>query len=305
MKTKVSRPWFRFMILTLVLAQALVLAACGGAAGNKRVVVASKDFTEQFILGEMYAQLLEANGFTVERKLDLGGTPVAQEAITSGQIDIYPEYTGTGLLTVLKQPVNSDPQAVFQTVKDMYQEQFNLAWLEPAPMNNTQALAMTREGAQQHGITTISDMAAKAGELTMAGPPEFQEREDGLPGIMKAYGEFQLEEYKAVDPGLRYQALTSGQADVVVAFGTDGEIAAFDLVTLEDDKGLFPPYQVAPVVRGEILERYPEIAEILNGLAPLLTDDVMRTLNYEVSGNQKEPADVARDFLTQQGLLGQ
>jgi osmoprotectant transport system substrate-binding protein len=293
------------IILFLILAQAALLAGCGGASQDKSVVVASKDFTEQFILGEMYAQLLENHGYTVERKLNLGGTPVAQEAITSGQIDIYPEYTGTGLLTVLKLPVSSDPQAVFQSVADAYKEQWNLIWLEPAPMNNTQALAMTQEGAQAHGVRTISDMAAKAGELTMAGPPEFQEREDGLPGIMQTYGNFQLKEYKAVDPGLRYQALTSGQADVVVAFGTDGEISAFDLITLEDDKGLFPPYQVAPVVRGEVLEQNPEIRDILNSLAPLLTDDVMRRLNYEVSGNGREPAEVAEEFLAQSGLLQQ
>ncbi len=298
-----KRRVLRSIIFFLVIVQVVLLAACGGASGSKSVVVASKDFTEQFILGEMYAQLLEHNGFTVERKLNLGGTPVAQEAITTGQIDIYPEYTGTGLLTVLKLPVNSDPQAVYQSVADAYRDQWNLVWLEPAPMNNTQALAMTREGAEQHGVRTISDMAAKASELTMAGPPEFQEREDGLPGIMAAYGNFQLQEYRAVDPGLRYQALTSGQADVVVAFGTDGEIAAFDLVTLEDDRGLFPPYQVAPIVRGEILESYPEVEEILNGLAPLLTDDVMRQLNYEVSGNGREPADVAEEFLVQSGLV--
>jgi len=270
---------------------------------NTTIRVASKDFTEQFILGEMYAMVLENAGFTVERKLNLGGTPVAQAALLSKEIDIYPEYTGTGLLTVLKQPASSDRQQVFETVNTMYQEQFQLTWLEPSPMNNTQALAMTREGAEKFGIKTISDMAAKAGELTMAGPPEFQEREDGLPGIQVAYGNFQLKEYKSVDPGLRYQALTEGQADVVVAFGTDGEIAANDLVLLEDDKNLFPPYQVAPVVRSEVLEANPGIAEALNALSPLLTDEVMQRLNYEVSGNQREPADVAREFLQQSGLI--
>lgn len=290
-------------VLLLFLAH-LLLAACASAGTQaKRVTVASKDFTEQFILGEMYAQLLEENGFQVERKINLGGTPVAHEALLSEQIDLYPEYTGTGLLTVLKLPVNSDRQQVFDTVSEQYKTQFNLVWLEPAPMNNTQALAMTQEGSQSFGVVTISDMAAKASELVMAGPPEFQEREDGLPGIQQVYGDFQLQEYKAVDPGLRYQALTSGQADVVVAFGTDGEISAFNLVTLEDDKNLFPPYQVAPVVRQEVLDEHPEIRDILNGLAPRLTDEVMRSLNYEVSGNGREPADVAKEFLTQEGLI--
>jgi osmoprotectant transport system substrate-binding protein len=188
-------------------------------------------------------------------------------------------------------------------VRDAYREQFQLDWLDPAPMNNTQGLAMTREGAERFGVRTISDMAAKAGELVMAGPPEFQEREDGLPGLKAAYGDFQLKEYRSIEPGLRYQALTGAQADVIVAFGTDGEIAAFDLVVLEDDRELFPPYQVAPVVRQAALEANPAIAEALNPLAPLLTDEVMRQLNYEVSGNQREPSEVASEFLREAGLL--
>lgn len=295
--------------LSLILAALmLLLSACEGipitGQGDQATIrVGSKDFTEQFLIGEMYALVLENAGFKVERKLNLGGTPVAQQALLSNEIDLYPEYTGTGLLTVLKQPVSSDREEVFNTVHDMYLEQFNLVWLEPSPMNNTQALAMTREGAAKYGIKTISDMVAVADQLVMAGPPEFQEREDGLPGLKAAYGDFNLREYRAVDPGLRYQALTEGESDVVVAFGTDGEIAAFDLVLLEDDKGLFPPYQVAPVVRQDVLEANPEIETALNTLAPVLTDEVMRELNYEVSGNQREPADVAREFLTEQGLI--
>ncbi len=300
MEKRKRRRWVAVLVIV-----ALLLGACGpgGRQAGETIRVASKDFTEQFILGEMYALLLENAGFQVERKLNLGGTPVAQQALLNKEIDLYPEYTGTGLLTVLKLPANSDPQQVYQTVKTEYQKQFGLVWLEPAPMNNTQALAMTQEGAEKFGIRTISDMAAKAGELVMVGPPEFQEREDGLPGIRKVYGDFQLKQYKAVDPGLRYQALTSGQADVTVAFGTDGEIAAFNLVVLEDDQGLFPPYQVAPVVRQEVLDAHPQIAEALNPLQSRLTNEVMQRLNYEVSGKQREPADVAREFLEGEGLL--
>ena len=137
----------------------------------------------------------------------------------------------------------------------------------------------------------------------MVGPPEFQEREDGLPGIKKVYGDFQLKAYKAVDPGLRYKSLVDGEADVAVAFGTDGQISAFKLVVLEDDKNLFPPYQVAPVVRQQTLDANPKVAEALNALAPKLTDDTMRRLNYEVDGNKREPADVAKEFLTKEGLI--
>ncbi|NJN56824.1 MAG: quaternary ammonium transporter [Leptolyngbyaceae cyanobacterium SL_5_9] len=293
----------------LALFTALIIVSCTGGGGDTEntdaatIRVGSKDFTEQFIIGEMYALVLEDAGFQVERKLNLGGTPVAQAALESNEIDLYPEYTGTGLLTVLKQPANSDQEEVYQTVADSYKEQFNLIWLEPSPMNNTQALAMTQEGSDSLGVKTISDLAAQAGELTMIGPPEFEAREDGLPGIKAVYGDFELEEYKAVDPGLRYQALVDGEADVAVAFSTDGEIAAFDLVLLEDDKQLFPPYQVAPVVRQEALDANPGIADALNELSPLLTNEVMQQLNYEVSGNQREPAEVAREFLTQEGLI--
>jgi osmoprotectant transport system substrate-binding protein len=300
MKTMVR--WFTAL---LVLSLAAVLTACGGqgAAAKPTVIVASKDFTEQFILGEMYALLLEDAGYTVTRKLNLGGTPVTQQALLDKQIDVYPEYTGTGLLTVLKLPVMNDKAAVFNTVKTEYETQFGLTWLDAAPMNNTQALAMTKNRAAELGIATFSDMVAKASELVLIGPPEFAEREDGIPGLKSVYGEFEFKEFKAVDPGLRYQALVNGEADVVVAFGTDGEIAAFGLMLLADDKNLYPPYQVAPVIRKELVDQNPEIATILNSLAPLLTDDVMQGLNNEVSGNGREPADVAREFLVEKGLL--
>ncbi len=277
--------------------------AQGNSPAGQVIKVGSKDFTEAFILGEMYALALEDAGLPVERKLNLGGTPVAQAALLAGQIDIYPEYTGTALLTVLKLPTKTDQTEVFNEVSKAYAEKFKLDWLAPAPMNNTQALAMTKAGAAKFGIKTISDMAAKAKDLTMIGPPEFEVREDGLPGIQKAYGNFQIKAYKGVDPGLRYKGLVDGQADVVVAFGTDGEISAFDLVLLEDDKKLFPPYQVAPVVRQDTLAAHPKIREVLDAIAPKLTDATMQKLNYEVSGNKKEPAAVAKEFLVREGLI--
>jgi osmoprotectant transport system substrate-binding protein len=278
----------RAMLLTLVvLVLTPLMAGCGGG-GQKEITIGSKDFAEQYVLAEMYALLLEDAGFTVERKLGLAGTPVAQAALVNGEIDLYPEYTGTGLLTVLKLPVESDREVVYQKVKDGYAEQFDLVWLDPAPMNNAQALAVTQEVSDQYGITTISDMVANASDLIMVGPPEFPEREDGLPGLKKVYGKFELEEYRPVGKALRYEALANG---------------ALNLIVLEDDKGMFPPYQVAPVVRAEVLDEYPEIADILNELAPLLTSDTMRRLNYKVTGEQQEPIDVAREFLQQEGLL--
>lgn len=302
------RKWSRrfLVLLCFPLLIALTVAACNSGStnnANEAIKVGSKDFTEQFILGEMYALALENSGFKVERKLNLGGTPVAQASLKSGAIDLYPEYTGTGLLTVLKLPADNNRQQVYKTVAKEYQEKFSLVWLQPAPMNNTQALVMTQKGAQKYKIKTISDLLAKANQLVMIGPPEFEAREDGLVGLKKVYGDFNLKKFIPADPGLRYQALNQGQADVAVAFGTDGEISAFNLVVLKDDKNLFPPYQVAPVVRQDALNAHAKIRQVLNALAPKLTDRTMQELNYEVSGKQREPADVAKAFLKQAKLL--
>jgi osmoprotectant transport system substrate-binding protein len=304
---KIVRRLLTFLLI-VVLTTAIAVACNSGGAGDDSatpVRVGSKDFTEEFILGEMYALVLENSGLQVERKLNLGGTPVAQSALINDEIDLYPEYTGTALLTVLKLPVNSDRQQVFDTVSSEYKEQFDLVWLNPAPMNNTQALAMTQEKAEQYGIRTISDLVGQAEQLTIVTTPEFQEREDGLPGLKRVYGEFDFKQLIPVDAGLRYEALIRGEADVVEAFGTDGQISAYNLVVLEDDKGLFPPYQVAPVVRQAALDANPAIQDALNNLAPKLTDETMRRLNNEVDGNGREPAEVAQEFLVQEGFIDQ
>jgi osmoprotectant transport system substrate-binding protein len=267
------------------------------------IIVGSKNFTEEFILAEMYALVLENAGFKVERKFDLGGTPVAQAAITSGQIDLYPEYTGTALLTVLKLPTEHNAEKVYQTVSKQYKQKFHLIWLDESPMNDSQALAMTQQASQKYGITDISQMATQASELVMIGPPEFESRQDGLPGLKRVYGDFTLKKYISVSPGLRYQGLLSGDADVVVAFTTDWQIAADNLVVLKDNKGLFPPYHIAPVVREDVLNANPDIATVLNDLAPKITTEVMQKLNGQVGEKQLSPADVAKEFLIQEGLI--
>lgn len=288
----------------LVLITAIAVVACqSGKDSADQIKVASKQFTEQYILGEMYAIILEDRGFKVERKLNLGTTPVIQVGLEKGEIDLYPEYTGTGLTTVLKLPPSSDRLQVFDTITKGYKKKYNLVWLDPAPMNNTWALAMKREDAEKFQIKKISDLQDYASELVLISTSTFGAREDGLPGLEKVYGKFEFKQIKVVDAGLRYQGLMQGEGDVVVAFGTDGEINAFDLVVLEDDKKFFPVYQVAPVVRQETLDKYPGIRDALNYISPLLTDEVMQRLNYEVSGKQQEPADVAREFLIQQELI--
>lgn len=296
------------------------------AQDGEPVAIGSKDFPEQFILAEMYAQLLENEGITVERRLNLGGTAVAHEALVNGEISLYPEYTGTALTVVLGTPISevagtstaspvadagATPTAggideqVYQIVADEYKNQFDLTWLDQSAFNNSQALAVSAEVAEEQGIATISDLAEVAGDLTIVAPPDFVEREDGLQGLQDFYG-MEFGNVLSVAPGVRYQAVDQGQAEVVLAFGTDAEIATYGLVLLEDDRNLWPPYHVAPVVRQETLDANPALAETLNALAPMLTDDVMRELNGRVSGDSaEEPADVAASFLEESGLLAQ
>jgi osmoprotectant transport system substrate-binding protein len=285
-----------------LIAAGLVLPAC--STHRDAVAIGSKNFTEALLLGELYAQLIEDNGHPVRRRLDLGGTDIAMAALRRGEIDMYPEYTGTALLVVLKAQPHGDAVQQFEFVKSEYERLYACTWLDPAPMNNTQALATTRALAARFGLHTLSDVATKAPQLRLGAVPEFEKRSDGLPGLQHAYGGFNFKQIRLVDFGLKYQALLEGDVDIVVAFGTDGAIVADKLVVMQDDKHLFPPYQVAPVIRLDALKARPELAEILNSAAPLLTDTVMRTLNNEIDGPQKrEPADVAQQFIKAHGLI--
>lgn len=302
-----SRVWSITLLLALLLP---TLAACGTSEGsgsgssNTTIRVASKGFTEAELLGHMYGFMLEDAGFKVDKsKLNLGTEQVLFDAIKGDQLDLYAEYTGTAYLSILKKEPNSDPRQVFTVVKDEYKQQHNLAVLEPAPMNNSNAIAMTRETSDRLGVKTIQEFVAKAGQIRMAGPPEFQERPDGLAGMRQKFGPFQLREYKAVDANLKYQPLLQGQVEAAVAFGTDGEISANNLVILQDTTNFFPPYQIAPIVRQQVLDQNPKVAETLNKLAPKLTNEVARRLNNEVTANKKEPATVAREFLQQEELI--
>lgn len=267
------------------------------------IKVGSKNFTEELLLGEMYAQLLERRGFAVERRLNLGGTQIAMASLLRGDIDLYPEYTGTALLTQLHEPPAHDRAAVYRTVKDAYRSRYRLMWLAPAPMNDTQALATTAETSQRLQLRSLSDCARLAPQLRLGAVPEFTDRPDGLPGLRRAYGGFRFKSTQLIDIGLKYKALLNGNVDVVVAFGTDGQIDAHKLVVLEDDRHFFPPYQVAPVVREDALARFPALAATLDPLARHLTDAAMRRLNWLVDGQHQEPADVAQQFLRQASLL--
>jgi osmoprotectant transport system substrate-binding protein len=274
-----------------------------GAAPNGPIQIGSKDFTEAILVAELYAQVLERAGFTVERKFNLGATPIAHEALLKGDIDLYPEYTSTGLQEVLKDTNRyTDAAAILDAVRMGYEEQFQLTWLDASPFNNTNVFATTPAIAQEHELKTISDLATKAPELRLGGPAEFPDRVD-TQGLDEAYGGFvpSFMEFKPLGTGaLRYDALQNGEVDVIVAFGTDGRIAGDKLVVLQDDKSFYPIYNIAPVLRMDTLANNPGIAEALNDVAPLLTDQVMASLNYRVDGPEKaEPGAVVTAFLDQ------
>lgn len=292
----------RYLLVFIVLVLSLLVSACGG--GQSEVRVSSKEFTEQHILGNMYQLVLEDAGINATYS-PLGGTAENHQALLEDQIDVYPEYTGTALLTTLE--MSYDPsmsqEDVYNTVKSAYEEQFNLTWLEQTAFNNTYCLTMPEERAQELNLQTVSDLSQAAPELTFGTTQEFTEREDGLPGLQETYGGFEFEEVVAMDVGLKYSGLVAGEIDVTTCFGTDGQIAAYDLVVLEDDMNFWPPYPVAPVVRQEALDANPGIADALNRLAPLLDGPTMSALNWEVDGNGREADEVAREFLVDNGVI--
>jgi osmoprotectant transport system substrate-binding protein len=315
-------------------ASAIAAASHGALAQDKTITVGSKDFTEQFILGNMYLLVLQDMGLETEDALNLGGTQIAHQALESGDIDTYPEYTGTALVEVLGMSVEdvlagfggaqgATPAAgaaagatpvasgsledyVYNIVKQAYQEQFSLTWLAYSPFNNTQALAVKRSWSEENGVTTISQLAEVAGDLTISAPADFPEREDGLLGLQRVYDAgFADIEVLPVAPGLKYQALLDDEAEVVLAFGTDGQISGYDLIVLEDDLGLWPPYNVAPIVRNEVLHTNPDIETRFNEVTASLTGEVMSGLNWRVDGDEKaEPADVAQEYLEENGFIG-
>lgn len=284
----------------------LVLVGCGngsdsdrdGEIGSKEdltIRVGSKDFTEGLILSELYSLALEDAGYNVERMFNLG-SPVIHGALTNDEIDMYPEYTGTGLLSVLQLPMESDPEAVYETVKAEYEKQFDLVWLDYSEVNNSQGLVITTEKSEELGIKTISDLQEKASEINFASQGEFDVREDGIPGLEEVYGEFDWNSSAIYDNSLKYQVLSNGEADVAPAYTTEGQLTQDEFTLLEDDRQFWPPYNAAPVIQASLVEKQPEIAEVLNHLSAQLNSENMTELNARVDIEREEYEDVAREF---------
>ncbi|MFY9720889.1 MAG: glycine betaine ABC transporter substrate-binding protein [Candidatus Cybelea sp.] len=278
-----------------VLAAAPILARC--EFDRAQVRVGSKNFTESFLIAEIYAQALERAGLRVGRLFNLGSTQIAMAAMERGNIDCYPEYTGTALINVLHDAPIADPRTAYQVVARSFEERYGIVWLDPSPMNDSQGLATTRAIAAAQRLATLSDVAAAAPRLRLATIQEFLARPDGLPGLQRFYGGFQFREVRTYDIALKYRALLENKADVATAFTTDGAIDTDDLVILRDDKHFWPAYNIAPLIRKPALQARPAIARILNAVSSAITDRKARAMNAAIEGSQQDPADVAAAFL--------
>src|ERR1700756_1052673 len=271
---------------------------------NDRIVVGSKNFTESFLLGEIVAQQIEAHTtLKVERRFYLAGTYICQQAILAGRIDAYPEYTGTALTAILKQPASGAREEVYQRVKSEYERRFGLTLGPAFGFNDTFAMEIRGEDARRLNIKTLSQAAAYAPQWRAGFGYEFMERPDGYPGLATAYGLHFAEQPRIMDLGLLARALQSHQIDFAGGNATDGLIPALDLFALEDDRHYFPPYEAAPVIREQTLRQHPEIAPALAALANTISDFEMQQMNYAVDGQHRDTQDVVRDFLKAKRLV--
>ena len=290
------------MLVALSLFILFILAGC--ATDQRKVVIASKPHTEQYIIAEMLTQLIEKHtAIKVEKKFGIGGgTANIHPAMLAGEIDIYPEYTGTGWLYVLKNDPIHNPGELYSKVSKEYMEKFNIKWLGLYGFNNTYALAVNKSLAEKLQLKTSTDLAKVSPELVFGAEYDFFEREDGLLGLEKKY-KFMFKDTREMDIGLKYDAIHSGQVDVINVFSTDGLLKKYELKVLQDDREFFPRYQAATLVRNETLKKYPEIETVLSKLTGQINDQEMTELNYQVEVEKKEPATTARDFLQKKGLL--
>src|SRR5215469_6517053 len=288
--------------LSVILSIALFLPACGPPR-SQRIVVGSKNFTEQAVLGEIFAQQLEAKTkLQVERRFYLAGSLICQQAILSGRIDLYPEYTGTALTAILKEKPSGDRAEVYRRVKNEYERRFNLTLSPALGFEDTFAIEIRGEDARRLHLTTISQAAAYTPKWRAGVGYEFMDRPDGYKGLAATYGLRFAEPPRIMDLGLLARALKEKQVDLIAGNTTDGLIPALDLAVLADDKHYFPPYEAVAVVRRQTVGEHPEVATALNDLAGKISDQEMQQLNYAVDGQHRDLKEVVREFLRKKGL---
>ena len=282
---------------------ALLNAAGCGKRNEDKIVVGSKNFTEQIVLAELFAQQIEAHStLRVERRVNLGGTLICHQALVAGKIDLYPEYTGTALTAVLNDPLQKDPSQVFHRVQEEYRARFNVEVMPPLGFNNTFAMVVRGDDSEKLHLHDISDIAPFAPKWHAGFGYEFMERPDGYLGWAAAYGLHFAGEPRILELGLLYRALADKKVDIVAGNSTDGVIGALHMVALQDDRHYFPPYEAVPLVRRATLEKHPEVGTALSMLAGKISEDEMRRMNYAVDGEQLDPAEVVRAFRTAKGL---
>jgi osmoprotectant transport system substrate-binding protein len=280
----------------------ILIAACSPPRPN-HPVIGAKNFTEQVVLGELLAQEIEAKShLKVERRFYLAGSYICQQALVSGRIDAYVEYTGTALTAILKQPLDRNPQTVLDTVRRLYASRYSVTVGPPLGFENTFAMVIRGDDARRLRLSTLSQASQYTPQWRLGVGYEFEQRPDGLSGLSKSYGLRFAGPPRVMDLGLLYRALNAHQVDMIAANSTDGPIDAFGLTVLEDDKHYFPPYQAVPLVRDDALRRWPQIQAALNALAGRITADDMRTMNEAVDGQHRDPADVVREFRMKKGL---
>ncbi|WP_138751388.1 glycine betaine ABC transporter substrate-binding protein [Paenibacillus sinopodophylli] len=298
MKMSVKKKWFKVAAITMGLA--VMLSACGGKnsnTGNETTIrVGTKDFTENLIVGELYALALEDAGYKVDRIPNITGS-VIHSSLVNNEIDLYPEYTGTGLLSVLKMDLITNPVEVYKTVKEAYEKQFQVTWLNYSQANDGAGLVIRTEVSKKLNIKTITDMQKHATELRFASQGEVDQREDGIPALEKVYGKLNWKSSKVYDNSLKYEVLRNNEADVAPAYTTEGQLVNTDEFTLlEDDKQVWPPYNLAPVVRNNIINANPKVTEIINKISAALDTSIVTALNAKVDVDKEEYEDVAKEF---------
>jgi len=290
----------RFAVL-LCCGLALVTGSCGSR--RNRIVIGSKNFTEQQILGELLAQQLEhQTGLPVERRFYLAGTYICQQALLAGRIDLYVEYTGTALTAILKEKPSSDHEQVYERVKQEYNRRFGLHVGQPLGFDNTFAIVIRREDAQRLNLHTISQAAKYAPQWRAGFGYEFMERPDGYEGLARTYGLRFAASPRIMDLGLLYRALKDNEVDLVAGSATDGLISALGFVVLEDDRHYFPPYDAVPIVREQVVREHPEVRTALEALAGKITQEDMQRMNYALDGEHRDATQVVTEFLRDKGL---
>jgi len=291
-------------VVCAVLTSLFLLPVVSCERHANRIVVGSKNFTEQLILGELFAQVIEARThLPVERRFYLAGTFICQQAILVGRIDIYPEYTGTALTAVLKQQPSGDKQDVYRRVQQGYETMFGLRVGPPLGFDDTFAMVIRGDDARRLHLTTLSQTAAFTPQWRAGFGYEFMERPDGYKGLVASYGLRFAEAPRIMDLGLITRALKDRQVDLIAGNNTDGLIPALDFFVLEDDHHYFPPYEAVAIMRGEMLKQHPEVGAALDALAGAISDEDMRRLNYAVDGQHRDAAEVVREFLRERKLI--